>query len=48
VVEPEPIVYRDEVVAMLFAIADIRLSLATIVGFIGGDDGEEEATPDDF
>jgi hypothetical protein len=31
---------------MLFAIADMRQSLETIVGFIGGDDGEEEAPPD--
>jgi hypothetical protein len=45
--EPEQIVYRDEVVAMLFSIADIRFSLETIVDFIGGDGGEEEAPQDD-
>ena len=39
-VEPEPIVYREEVVAMLFSIADIKLSVKKIVRLMEGDDGE--------
>jgi hypothetical protein len=46
VVEPEPIMYRDEVVAMLLTINDMKLSLEKLVRLLGGEDGEE-APPDD-
>jgi len=44
--EAEPIVYRDEVVAMLFSIADIKAGVKRIIGLMEGDDGEE-APPED-
>jgi hypothetical protein len=38
----EPVIYREEVVALLFSVSDIVALLTRIVDFIGGDDGEEE------
>jgi hypothetical protein len=43
----EPIVYRSEVVAMLFSIADIKRSVEKIIRLMEGDDGEEAAPEDD-
>ena len=39
----EPVIYREEVVALLFNVSDIADSLAKINTLLGGDDGEEEA-----
>jgi hypothetical protein len=40
--EPEPLVSRQEVTAMLFAIADINSNVEHIVRLLeGGNDGEE-------
>ena len=42
VVEPEPLVYREEVVAMLFTLADIKLGIDRIIWILeDGNDGEE-------
>ena len=40
---PEPLIDRDEIVALLFNVSDILASLASIERLLGGDDGEEEA-----
>jgi hypothetical protein len=41
---PEPLIERDEVVALLFNVSDIAATLAAIQRLLeGGDDGEEEA-----
>ena len=40
---PEEIIARDEVIALLFNVSDIAVSLAKIERLLGGDDGEEEA-----
>jgi hypothetical protein len=40
----EELISRDEVVALLFNVSDIALSLERIQALLeGGDDGEEEA-----
>jgi hypothetical protein len=39
----EPVIARSEVVALLFNVSDIALTLEQILAAIGGDDGEEEA-----
>ncbi|MEX0673577.1 MAG: hypothetical protein WD981_04860 [Gaiellaceae bacterium] len=39
----EPVIERDEVVALLFNVSDIADSLAKIERLLGGDHGEEEA-----
>jgi hypothetical protein len=39
----EPLIYREEVVALLFNVSDIAVALNTIVDDSEGDDGEEEA-----
>jgi hypothetical protein len=42
--EPEPLIYRDEVTAMLFTLVDIRVGILTIIRLLEkDDDGEEEA-----
>ena len=46
-VQPEPVIYRDEAVAMLFAIHDIDVNLLELVHLLGGDDGEEAPPEDD-
>jgi hypothetical protein len=40
---PEPLIERDEVVALLFNVSDIAVALGRIEGLLEGDDGEEEA-----
>jgi hypothetical protein len=40
---PEPVIERDEVVALLFNVSDIAVTLTRIERLLGGDDGEEEA-----
>jgi hypothetical protein len=39
----EPVIARDEVVALLFNVSDIAVALTKIERILGGDDGEEEA-----
>jgi hypothetical protein len=41
--EPEPLIYREEVIAMLFTLADLKVGIAEIIRLLGDDDGEEEA-----
>jgi hypothetical protein len=38
----EPVIERDEVVALLFNVSDIAAALDKIWLLLGGDDGEEE------
>ena len=40
--EAERLVYREEAVAILIALADINVRLATIIDLLEDDDGEEE------
>jgi hypothetical protein len=40
---PEPLIEREEVVALLFNVSDIAVTLTSIERLLGGDDGEEEA-----
>ena len=40
---PEPAIERAEVVALLFNVSDIAVTLTNIERLLGGDDGEEEA-----
>ncbi len=46
-VQPEPIIYREEVTAILIALADINVNLETIVRILEDDDGEEEDPEED-
>jgi hypothetical protein len=39
----EPALERDEVIALLFNVSDIAVTLTKIERLLGGDDGEEEA-----
>jgi hypothetical protein len=39
----EPVIYREEVVALLFRVSDIAESLEHIETLLEEDDGEEEA-----
>jgi hypothetical protein len=39
---PEPLIERAEVVALLFNVSDIAVTLARINRLLGGEDGEEE------
>jgi hypothetical protein len=39
----DPFIERREVVALLFNVSDIAVTLAKIERLLGGDDGEEEA-----
>jgi hypothetical protein len=43
-VDDEPVISRDETVALLFNVSDIARSLERIEQLIGRDDGEEEET----
>jgi hypothetical protein len=45
-VEPEPIVYREEVTAMLFVLIDISLMMNRIVNLLEGSDEEEDPEDD--
>jgi hypothetical protein len=40
---PEPVIERQEVVALLFNVSDIASALERIERLLGEDDGEEEA-----
>lgn len=39
---PEPVIERGEVIALLFNVSDIAVTLAEIERLLGEDDGEEE------
>jgi hypothetical protein len=39
----EPLIERDEIVALLFNVSDIAVHARNIDRLLGGDDGEEEA-----
>jgi len=39
---PDPVIEREEVVALLFNVSDVARSLERIELLLGGDDGEEE------
>jgi len=41
---PEPVIEREEVVALLFNVSDIVKVLRSIEGLLEEDDGEEEET----
>jgi hypothetical protein len=38
----EPVIHRDEVVALLFNVSDIAAAITNIEQLLLGDDGEEE------
>lgn len=38
----EPLIAREEVVALRFTLSDISMTLTNIERLLGGDDGEEE------
>jgi hypothetical protein len=40
--EPEPLIYREEVTAILIALSDISANTSRIVDLLEGEDGEEE------
>jgi hypothetical protein len=42
-----PVIYREEVVGMLFTLADVSENLRIIRALLGGDDEEEEAAADE-
>jgi hypothetical protein len=44
-VQPEPVVYREEAVNMLFTIADISEKLSEIIQLLKEDGEEEEERP---
>lgn len=47
-VEPEALIYRDEVVAMLFGVSDLNVKLAKIIRILEQEfGGEEELEEDD-
>ena len=46
-VEPEPVIYREEATAMLFAIADINRNVRAIRDVLENGDGDEEPPEDD-
>jgi hypothetical protein len=41
-VQPEPIIYREEVTAIIGALADINVNLAKVVHLLEDEFGEEE------
>jgi hypothetical protein len=45
-VQPVPVIYREEVTAMLIALADINVKLTQIVDLLREDDGQEEEEDD--
>jgi hypothetical protein len=47
VVEPESVVYRREVTAMLFAIADMNENIQSIRELLEEEHGGEEGLPED-
>jgi hypothetical protein len=42
----DELIYRDELVQLLFNVSDMALSLRNIELLLGGEDGEEEADGD--
>jgi hypothetical protein len=44
--EPEPLIYREEVRAILFALGDMVVELRKISRLLGGDDEETEEEVD--
>jgi hypothetical protein len=38
----EPVIYREEVVALLFNVSDILVGITELNDFLRGDDGEAE------
>ncbi len=45
--QPEPVIYREEVTAILIVLGDINVNLERIGGILEGDDGEEEGPEED-
>lgn len=45
--QPEPVIYREEVTAINGALADINVNLFKIVDLLEGEYGEEEDSEDD-
>ena len=43
---PEPVIYREEVLAILMALADMVVELRHISTLLGGDDEETEEEAD--
>jgi hypothetical protein len=37
----EPVIYREEVVALLFNVSDMAVALGLLIKMLRGDDGEE-------
>jgi hypothetical protein len=46
-VEPEPVVYREEVIGTMFMLADIAAAVETIVRLLQEDEDGEEGPPQD-
>jgi hypothetical protein len=47
-VEPEALIYRDEVVSMLFGVSDLNVKLAQVIRILEQEfGGEEELEEDD-
>lgn len=46
-VETEPLISRNELTAMLFAIADLNVNVRAIRDVLEEEDGGEEALPED-
>ena len=44
---PEPVIYREEVTAALFALADMNVNIEIIRDLLEGDYGAEEEPPED-
>ena len=42
----QPLIEREEIVALLFNVSDIAELLRELVALVGGDDGEEEEVDD--
>jgi hypothetical protein len=47
IVMPEPVVDREEVELMMWALADIRADVRQIGDYLMGEDGEEETEADE-
>jgi hypothetical protein len=45
--QPEPVIYREEVTAMLGVLADINVNVSRIVDLLEDADGEEEDPEED-
>ena len=38
----EPVIYREEVIALLFNVSDILVGITQLNDYLRGDDGEED------